>query len=604
MERIEGKSPTDDMPSRASGLTSLWSFLTRELGQPTSRGDADMSAAATLAGAAPDLAVCWHSIHWKKVYRTVRRLQARIVKAVREGRWHKVKALVYLLTHSFAGRALAILRVVSNSGARTPGVDGILWNTPEDKSAAFNTLRRHGYQPQPLRRAYVPKSNGQRRPLGIPTIRDRAMQALYLLGLDPIAETLADGHSYGFRLERCCADALDECHKVLRGCGGRDTFGPDVVLEGDITSCFDRINQGWLLDHIPMDKVVLGKWLRAGYLEKHVLFATTEGTPQGGIISPVLANRTLDGLQRLLTERFGQPRSRHRQCKVHLVRYADDFIITGTSRVLLQFEVQPLVAQFLQERGLELSHEKTRITHIENGFDFLGQTIRRHRHGKVLIKPSKRSVKTFLSKIQETIDNSGSLTTGDMIWRLNQQIKGWTMYHRHAVSSRIFAAVDNRIFWKLRRWCRKRHRHKSWGWIKKKYFQSVAGNGWAFNGIIRDSKGKGWPIQLMKAAAVKVIRWLKIRSEANPYDPAWEPYLEERLTWKLGHTLAGRGRIDYLWKEQGGRCVVCRQVLHVEDQPWHIHHRVWRCHGGRETFDNLELLHANCHRQIHAQKRS
>src|SRR5262252_6317905 len=156
------------MPFRASGLTSLWSSLTREPGQPTSRGDADMTQAATLAGAAPDPAVPWHSINWKRVYRMARRLQARIVKAVQEGRWHKVKALVYLLTHSFSGRALAILRVVSNSGAKTTGVDGVLWNTPEAKSAAFSTLRRQGYQPQPLRRVYIPKSNGKQRPLGIP----------------------------------------------------------------------------------------------------------------------------------------------------------------------------------------------------------------------------------------------------------------------------------------------------------------------------------------------------------------------------------------------------------------------------------------------------
>jgi RNA-directed DNA polymerase len=383
--------------------------------------------------------VDWHSINWNKVHRTIRRLQARIMKAVREGKWHKVKALVYLLTHSFSGRALAILRVISNSGAKTPGVDGIVWNTPEAKSDAFKALRRHGYQPQPLRRVYIPKSNGKQRPLGIPTVADRAMQALYLLGLDPIAETLADGHSYGFRLERCCTDALDECHKILRGPHGRGSHGPDWILEGDIRSCFDRICHGWLMDHIFMDREMLGKWLKAGYLERQVLFATTEGTPQGGIISPVLANRTLDGLQGLLAERFGATRSQRKKCKVHLVRYADDFIITGTSEVLLEYGVKPLVEQFLQERGLELSHEKTSITHIEDGFDFLGQTIRRHRSGKILIKPSKRSVKTFLAKIQETIDNSGSMTAGDMIRRLNQQIKGWTMYHRFAVSSRIFS---------------------------------------------------------------------------------------------------------------------------------------------------------------------
>src|SRR5215813_2811384 len=205
-----------------------------------------MSQAATLAGAAPGAAPDWHSIDWKKAYRTVRRLQARIVKAVRQGRWGKVKALVYLLTHSESGRALAILRVVTNSGARAPGVDGILWNTPEAKSAAFQTLRRHGYRPQPLRRVFIPKSNGRRRALGIPTMADRAMQALYLLGLDPIAATLADGHSYGFRRERCCADAVDECHKVLRSHGGRDSRGPDWILEGDIKSCYDRISHGWL----------------------------------------------------------------------------------------------------------------------------------------------------------------------------------------------------------------------------------------------------------------------------------------------------------------------------------------------------------------------
>jgi RNA-directed DNA polymerase len=503
-----------------------------------------MSPAATLVGAAPDRAVAWHAINWRKVYRVVRRLQARIMKAVREGKWHKVQTLVYVLTHSFSGRALAIVRVISNSGAKTPGVDGVLWNTPEAKSAAFKALRRHGYQPQPLRRVYIPKSNDKQRPLGIPTMVDRAMQALYLLGLDPVAETLADGHSYGFRLERCCADALDECHKVLRGPHGPDTRGPDWILEGDITSCFDRISHGWLLDHIFMDREMLRKWLKAGYLEKHALFATTEGTPQGGIISPVLANRALDGLQRLLTERFGATRSRRKRCKVHLVRYADDFIITGTSRVLLHYEVQPLVEQFLQEWGLELSHEKTTITHIEDGFDFLGQTIRRHRHGKLLSKPSKRSVQTFLSKIQATLDHSGSRTVGDLIWRLNQQIKGWTMYHRFAVSSCIFARADDSIFWKLRQWCRKQHRQKSWKWIRKKYFQRASDRAWVFTGVIRDQAGKAWPIRLMQAAGGKVLRWQKIRSDANPYDPSWELYLEERMVRKMGPTLAGRGRID------------------------------------------------------------
>ena len=215
---------------------------------------------------------------------------------------------------------------------------------------------------------------------------DRAMQALYLLGLDPIAESQADGHSYGFRLERRCADALKQSHIVLS-----NRHGPQWILEGDIKACFDRISHDWLLTHIPMDQQVLRLWLKAGFLEKHAWFATTDGTPQGGIISPALANRTLDGLQRLLAERFAETPNQQRMNKVHLVRYADDFLITGTSKGLLGDQVQPLVAHFLKERGLELSHEKTQITHIEDGFDFLGQNVRRYPNGKVLTKPSNEA---------------------------------------------------------------------------------------------------------------------------------------------------------------------------------------------------------------------
>jgi len=549
-------------------------------------------SAATPAGAASNTTVDFDSIPWRKVYQTVRRLQARIVKAVRAGKWHKVKALVYLLTHSFGGRALAILRVVDNQGGKTPGVDNVCWTSADKRGAAFTLLRRRGYRPLPLRRVYIPKSNGQKRPLGIPTMTDRAMQALYLLGLDPIAETLADGHSYGFRLERCCADAIEQCHLLL---GNR--HGPRWILEEDIKSCFDRISHDWLLRNIPMDKGILRGWLQAGFLEDNVRFDTTEGTPQGGVISPVLANRTLDGLQALLAEHF--PSGGKRTCKVHLVRYADDFIITGTSKELLRHKVMPLVAHFLRERGLELSHEKTRITHIDDGFDFLGQTIRRYPCGKVLVKPSRKNVRTFLGKIKETIQNAGSWTAGELIQRLNQQIKGWTMFHRHAASKYTFNQVDRHIFRMLRHWCRHRHREKSWTWINRKYFRASGHRHWIFTGTLPDSKGKEVAIDLMEANRVAIRRFVKIRSHANPYDPAWELYLEERLYWQLEGTLAGRGRIEYLWKAQEGRCVYCGQALRPSEKPWHIHHRHWRSHGGPDTVDNLELLHGHCHRQIH-----
>src|SRR3982750_1177770 len=244
---------------------------------------------------------------------------------------------------------------------------------------------------------------------------------------------------------------------------------------------------------------------------------------------------------------------------------ATRLLITGTSKELLRDQVQPLVAHFLKERGLELSHEKTRITHIEEGFDFLGQNVRRYRNGKVLTKPSSRSVKAFLSKIRETIDDSGGLTAGEMVRRLNQQIKGWTMYHRHAASKRTFTYVDHRIFRMVWRWCRRRHPNKGRGWIRTTYFPPDGHRHWVFTGTLPSQKGQGRPIQLMGAAQVRIIRYVKIRSAVNPYDPKWELYLEARWGWQLTQTRAGSSRMEYLWKEQGGRCMACGQPLQMAE---------------------------------------
>jgi RNA-directed DNA polymerase len=556
-----------------------------------------MSAAATLAGAAPRDTPDWHSIPWKKVLRIVRRLQARIVKALQEGRWGKVKALVYLLTHSFAGRAAAILRVVSNSGARTPGVDQQRWTTPEAKAAAFHTLTRRGYRAQPLRRVYIPKSNGKKRPLGIPTIFDRAMQALYLLGLDPIVETQADSNSYGFRLQRSCADALVQCHRLL--C---HPYSPCYILEGDIKACFDQISHAWLLSCVPMDRRILTQWLKAGHLEKNVFFAATEGTPQGGIISPALANRTLDGLQTLLAERFGATRRQRERNRVHLVRYADDFIITGTSATLLRYEVQPLVEHFLSQRGLRLSHEKTKLTHVEDGFDFLGQNVQRYRSGKVLLKPSRRNVRTMLSRIREMIRDAGrSMTAGELIGELTPKIQGWALYHRHASSNRTYAYVDHQIHQALWRWARRRHRGKSAHWVKRRYFRMQGGRSWRFTGELETRKGEPYTVVLMKAAEVRIERHVLVRHEANPYDPAWEEYYEDRLRAKMEATIAGRERLTALYARQEGRCLQCGELF-TERDTWQVHHRQWRVYGGDDSLDNLELLHENCHHQKHRRR--
>lgn len=305
-----------------------------------------------------------------------------------------MKALQHLLTHSFSGKAIAVERVTENRGKDTPGVDQTIWNTPEKKMEAVLDLRQRGYRPRPLRRVLIPKSNGKMRPLGIPTMKDRAMQALYLLALDPIAETTADPNSYGFRKERSTADAM-QCYIILARKGSAQW-----ILEGDIKSCFDQISHDWLLNHVPMDEAMLRKWLKAGYMEKHAYHPTEEGTPQGGIISPALANCALDGLERRLRERFRRPNGGTAdRRKANMVRYADDFIITGTSRELLEDEVRPFVEGFLKDRGLELSQEKTVVTRAEDGFDFLGHNVRKY-NGKYIAKPSRKNVKALLGKVR------------------------------------------------------------------------------------------------------------------------------------------------------------------------------------------------------------
>lgn len=420
----------------------------------------------------------WKDINWITAEKYVKRLQIRIVKAVEQKKWNLVKRLQYLLTHSFYAKILSIKKVTSNKGKNTPGIDGITWSKDKEKIEAIKELNTNKYKAMPTKRIYIPKKNGKTRPLSIPTMKDRAMQTLQLLVLQPIEETLADKNSYGFRKYRSCKDAMSRIFMDLSH--KRD---PKWILEGDIKGCFDNISHKWILENTPMNKQILKQFLKAGYIYNKKLFPNSKGAAQGGAISPTIANITLDGLESYIYKRInsgkkGQIMSKNKY-KFRYVRYADDFIVAGKDKEILE-KIKEIIKDFLKKRGLELSEEKTVITNINDGFDFLGWNFRKYNE-KLIIKPSKKSIQGVKEKISKLIKKNISKSQSELISILNPIIIGWCNYNQEVCARKEFQKLDGYVFKQLYfNWALKRHRTKGKKWVNKRYWSTIKNRKWVF----------------------------------------------------------------------------------------------------------------------------
>ncbi|SKC19699.1 RNA-directed DNA polymerase [Dyadobacter psychrophilus] len=529
----------------------------------------------------------WHQINWAKAQKHVRHIQFKIMKAYETGNRKRARALQRLLARSFSAKVLAVRKVTSNDGKSTPGVDGQLWNMPEKKWQAVQQLNRGKYRAKPLRRVEIPKANGKTRPLGIPVMYDRAMQVLWGQALEPIAERAADLRSYGFRRYRSAHDAIENLWNS-------HCKGTAYVLDADIKGCFDNISHQWLIKHIPMDKQILRQWLNCGVIIAGKYYPTTKGTPQGGPISPMLANLTLDGLEQATAKAahltcHGYTQQSHwghyQRSGLHVIRYADDFIVTAKRAEYLT-EAIGGIKQFLAERGLELNEQKTSLGHIDQGYQFLGFHLRRYADQKVIIKPTADALKSVKTKVSQIVREMIARTQDDLILGLRPVTLGWCQYYQTVCSQRAFEKLDNHVFKRLWWWAQRRHKRKSARWIKNRYWRVEGKRKWNFvTGQTR----------LPQCEHIPIIRVKNLRIKANIFID--ETYFKQR-SQDLAQLRMSRREAQLLSK-QNGYCPMCKGVLQVDDQT-NLHHIQPKLTGGRNDIGNLMLVHANCHQSYHA----